>query len=315
MAASETLHFVEIAANLTDRMFDGVYNGKRAHARDMDAVLARAAAAGVVRTIVTAGTLGQAAEALALARTRPDLYCTVGVHPTRGREMAGRAREHVEALHRVVQDGGGKVVAIGECGLDYDRTQFCSREEQEPAFVAQFDLAERTGLPMFLHDRNTGGDFASIVRENRARFSTGVVHSFTGTEEDLQRHLALDLYVGLNGCSLKTAENVAVAKKVPLDRLMLETDAPYCGIRTTHAGFKDIVSTWPAKDKKKWVEDACVKGRSEPCHIRQVCEVIAAARGIEPTEVARAAFNNTFKVFFPSEVEGPSPYDLSINAV
>lgn len=315
MASSEKLHFVEIAANLTDGMFSGVYNGRRAHEPDLDAVLSRAAAAGVVRTVVTAGTLSQAAEALALARTRPGLYCTVGVHPTRGGEMAGREKEHVEALCSVVREGAGKVVAVGECGLDYDRTQFCEKEQQIPAFVAQFELAERTGLPMFLHDRNTEGDFSRVVRENRGRFSTGVVHSFTGTEEDLKRHLALDLYVGLNGCSLKTPENVAVAKQVPLDRLMLETDAPYCGIRTTHAGFKDVVSTWPAKDKKKWAADACVKGRSEPCHIRQVCEVIAAARGIEPAEVARAAFNNTFKVFFASEVEGPSPYDLSINAL
>jgi TatD DNase family protein len=313
--ASEKLHFLEIAANLTDSMFSGVYHGRRSHAPDLDVVLARALDAGVVRTMVTAGTLAQSIDALALARTRADLFCTVGVHPTRGGEMAGRVAEHVDALLRVVEGGRGKVVAVGECGLDYDRTQFCSREDQKPAFVAQFELAERTGLPMFLHDRNTGGEFARVVREHRGRFSTGVVHSFTGTAEDLQRHLALDLYVGLNGCSLKTPENVAVAKMVPLDRLMLETDAPYCGIRATHAGFGDVLSTWPARDKKKWAADACVKGRSEPCHIRQVCEVVAAARGIEQTEVARAAFNNAVKVFFPSEVEGPSPYDLSVNAV
>lgn len=313
--ASERLLFVEIAANLTDGMFNGEYNGRRVHDPDLIHVLDRARAAGVARTMVTAGTLSQSREALAMARAHQSLYSTVGVHPTRSCEMTGRAAEHVQALMAVVEDGKDKVVAIGECGLDYDRLHFCSKEEQVPAFVAQFDLAERTRLPLFLHDRNTDGEFARIVRENRSRFTTGVVHSFTGTAEDLQRHLSLDLYVGLNGCSLKTAENVAVSKEVPLDRLMLETDAPYCGIRTTHAGFKDIVSTWEAKDKKKWSPDCVVKGRTEPCHIRQVCEVIAAARGIEPSEVARAAYNNSFKVFFPSEVEGPSPYDLSIDAI
>jgi TatD DNase family protein len=316
MAGSEKLHFVEIAANLTDDMFRGTYNGRPAHEPDLDAVLARAQAAGVVRTIVTAGTVAQSREALELARARPCLYSTVGVHPTRGGELAGAAAAaRLDALLRLAEEGGPKVVAIGECGLDYDRAHFCSREVQVPSFVAQFALAERTGLPLFLHDRNTGGEFARVVREHRSRFSTGVVHSFTGTVEDLRRHLALDLYIGLNGCSLKTPENVEAAKQVPLDRLMLETDAPYCGIRTTHAGFKDVVSTWPAKDKKKWSADACVKGRTEPCHIRQVCEVVAAARGIDAADVARAAFNNAFKVFFPSEVEGPSPYDLSAGAV
>jgi TatD DNase family protein len=71
-------------------------------------------------------------------------------------------------------------------------------------FPPHFELAERTGLPMYLHSRSTGGDFNRIIRENRHRFSGGVVHSFTGTAEELQEILALDLYVGINGCSLKT---------------------------------------------------------------------------------------------------------------
>jgi TatD DNase family protein len=89
---------------------------------------------------------------------------------------------------------------------------------------------------------------------------------------------------------------------------------PRSGIRSTHAGFHAVHSTWPAKDKKKWSVESTVKGRTEPCHIRQVCEVVAAARRDDPADVARAAFNNSFKVFWPSEVEGPSPYDLSVNA-
>lgn len=309
------LQFVEIGANLTDDMYHGRYNGRSVHEPDIGHVMARAQAAGVVRTMVTAGTLAQSREALELARTRPDMFSTVGVHPTRGREMTGRQQQHIEDLLKIAETGKDKIVAIGEFGLDYDRLQFCSVEEQKPAFIAQFRLAEQTGLPLFLHDRNTGGDFAEIVHANRSRFKTGVVHSFTGTHEDLSRYLSLDLYIGLNGCSLKTQENIEVAKTVPLDRLMLETDGPYCGIRSTHAGFSSIASIWPAKDKKKWDPNACVKGRTEPCHIRQVCEVIAAARGITTDEVARAAFNNSFNVFWPSEVEGPSPYDLSVNAV
>lgn len=221
------MHFVEIAANLTDGMFAGKYNGRQVHPPDVDAVLDRAQAAGVVRTIVTAGSLEQSREALSLAESRPNLFCTVGVHPTRAGEMVGKLEQHVADLMQVIQERPSRVVAVGECGLDYDRTHFCSVEDQKPGFVAQFEIAEQTGLPLFLHDRNTRGDFAKILRENRSRFSKGVVHSFTGTLEDLQTYLSLDLYIGLNGCSLKTRENMDVVKEVPLERLMLETDAPY----------------------------------------------------------------------------------------
>ena len=101
-------------------------------------------------------------------------------------------------------------------------------------FPFHFDLAEKYNLPMYLHSRSTEGDFARIVKENRSKFSTGVVHSFTGDEQELQELLDLDLYIGINGCSMKTKENCEIVKKVPLDRIMLETDCPYCEIRNSH---------------------------------------------------------------------------------
>jgi TatD DNase family protein len=350
--ASSRLHFVEIAANLTDDMFSGAYNRRPAvHPSDLSSVLQRACDAGVVRTVVTAGTLSQAREALKLVRTRPELYCTVGVHPTRAREMSGEGVdgvEYLQGLKSVIEEGKEKVVAVGELGLDYDRLGFCSVEEQKSALTMQLQGLEHVKLPLFLHDRNTGGDFARMMKENRHRFKSGVVHSFTGTKEELQAYIDLDLYIGINGyvlaiafvrsidmhplsctvadviaseiptnnrCSLKTQANISVAKAVPLDRLMLETDAPYCGIRKTHAGYSSIESHWKAVDKKKHSSDFCVRGRSEPCHIRQVCEVLAAARGCPQADVARAAFNNSFRLFWPDECEGPSPYDISVDAV
>jgi len=81
---------------------------------------------------------------------------------------------------------------------------------------------------MYLHNRNTGSDFYDIVRKNRDRFSTGVVHSFTGGVEEVKQIVELDLYIGINGCSFKTQENLETLKAIPLDRIMLETDAPYC---------------------------------------------------------------------------------------
>ena len=87
---------------------------------------------------------------------------------------------------------------------------------------------------MYLHNRNTGQDFFDLVQKNRSKFGKGVVHSFTGTEDELKKILELDLFVGINGCSLKSKENIEVLKQVPLDKLMLETDSPYCEIRNTH---------------------------------------------------------------------------------
>lgn len=311
------MHFIEIAANLTDDMFKGMYNGSQRHPPDLDLVMSRARSAGVVKTIVTAGTLSQAEQALDLVQADPSLFCTVGVHPTRASEMGSDPVAYCDKLLKVIQQGGRKVVAVGECGLDYDRTRFCSEEQQLPGFMAQFVLAEKTRLPMFLHNRNTRGDFYRLVKENRSRFTKGVVHSFTGTREEMEALVDLDLYIGVNGCSLKTEANLQVAKAIPLDKLMLETDCPYCEIRNSHAGSSFIKSRWDAKDKKKYSAEAMVKGRSEPCQIRQVCEVLSASKSIPEEDIARAAFNNSMRVFFPEEAEnmGSSPYDLSIGAV
>jgi TatD DNase family protein len=110
----------------------------------------------------------------------------------------------------------------------------------------------------------------------------GVVHSFSDDAESRDRILAeTEFYIGVNGCSLKTEENLKVAAGIPLSRLMLETDCPWCEIKATHAGYKMIQTTFETKkDPKKWEEGFCVKNRSEPCHIVQVAEVMAKIKGL-----------------------------------
>lgn len=312
------MEFIDIGANLLDPMYSGCYHGSDtpAHPPDLSAVLDRAWAAGLRRIILTAGNLEESRAALALARTHERLSSTVGVHPTRCGEIEAYPEgsdAYMAALQGVINDGmtDGKVVAVGECGLDYERLQFCDAATQRRWFEAQFALASASGLPMFLHLRGgseggpAAGDFLEIVRRQRDAFPAGVVHSFDGTQEEMTAILEVDkLHIGLNGCSLKTEANLAVASAVPADRLHLETDAPWCDIRASHAGSGFVKTKMAAKDKKKHDMGALVKGRNEPCNIRQVFEVVAGARGISDPEgeeamaLAAQVLRNTESVYF-----------------
>ncbi|KAF9088422.1 TatD DNase [Mortierella sp. GBA35] len=282
---------------------------------DLAQVLRRSRAAGVSRLVVTAGNLKMCRQALELVKDYDDMYVTIGCHPRNAAEFdrfRGGPDAYVETLKAFLQNPANKkkIVAIGECGLDYDRLFFCPKETQLKHFHRHFELAEMTGLPMFLHDRNTGGDFARIITENRKRFNDGIVHSFTGTQEDLKTYIDLGLYISLNGCSLKTEGNLKAAAKVPLDRLLIETDGPWCEIRPTHASFKHLKMTKEQQDlykpraanKERFEFGNMVKGRNEPCTIGQVLLVLADLHGMDPEKLAEICYENSLRVYFPEEV-------------
>nr|KYP56958.1 Putative deoxyribonuclease TATDN1 [Cajanus cajan] len=293
------IRMIDIAVNFTDGMFMGIYHGKQCHVSDIATVLNRAWAAGVQRIIVMCGSLEESREALAIAETDGRLFCTVGVHPTRCKEFeeSGDPEKHFQALLSLAKEGiqKGKVVAIGECGLDYDRLHFCPVEIQKKYFEKQFELAYITKLPMFLHMRAAATDFCEIMEKNKDRFTAGVTHSFTGSLDDCIKLLSFDkMYIGINGCSLKTTENIDVVKSIPVERMMIETDSPYCEIKNTHAGIGFVKSTWPSKKKEKYDQESIVKGRNEPCLVRQVLEVVAGCKGIDDVgNLSRTLYNNT----------------------
>ncbi|KAK2607371.1 hypothetical protein N8I77_006048 [Diaporthe amygdali] len=165
----------------------------------------------------------------------------------------------ISDLRRLVEDARGpgpqqQLVAFGEFGLDYDRLHYCPRSLQLHSFRAQLSLAASLSpqLPLFLHSRAAHGDFVACLKaafgERLERLEKGgVVHSFTGTVEEMRELMDLGLYIGLNGCSFKTAENCEVVRAVRLDRLMIETDGPWCEVRPTHEGWKYLVEI----DKKE----------------------------------------------------------------
>ncbi|CAI5734628.1 unnamed protein product [Hyaloperonospora brassicae] len=302
---------IDIGANLTDAVFHGLYRGKQQHESDLPTVLARAKAYGVEKIIITGGSLDESREAVRLARDAasdafPRLFATVGVHPTRCNEFEADGRTpdaYFAELLALCEHGTkeGIVVAIGECGLDYDRLEFCDKATQLKYFEKQFQLAEQTKLPLFLHNRNTRGEFYDLMLKNRSRFSNGVVHSFTGGKDEMVRLVKLGLYIGVNGCSLKTEENLDCVKAIPLERLMIETDAPWCDIRPTHAGHCYVETSWQSKKADKYKPDCLVKGRNEPCTLIQILEILSRIRCESREDIAVNAFRNAERVFFNTE--------------
>ncbi|RCH91338.1 TatD DNase [Rhizopus azygosporus] len=305
------MRFIDIGANLTDPMFRGIYRGKQAHADDFLQVIHRAKQAGVQKLFITGTNLSESKEAIEYIESNPKeegfLYTTVGCHPTRSNEFEehpGGPDDYYNKLAELTQHKS--VIAIGECGLDYDRLFFCPKHVQKKYFERQFDLAEKTRLPMFLHNRNTGNDFFDLVKANRHRFTTGIVHSFTGSMEEMKKLVELDLYIGVNGCSLKTEENLQVVKEIPEDKLVIETDAPWCDIRPTHASFKHLQNvpkeemalySPPSKKKERFEMGYMVKSRNEPCTVGLVLHAVAAIRNANPNELSEKVWENTYKAF------------------
>ena len=137
-----------------------------------------------------------------------------------------------------------------------------------------------------------------MIKENRNKFVDGVVHSFTESESELNRYLELGLFIGVNGASFKTKENLEVVKKIPLDKLMIETDAPYCEIKSSSAAFKLVETKFEVRAKKEKMKKGIMcKDRNEPCSIIQVLEVLAKLKGVNKEELAKMCYDNTIKFF------------------
>lgn len=265
---------VDIGTNLTNKRF-------RADRRKM---LERAHAAGVTRIVATGVSVQGSREALTLAselaaeRARavsqgaltPDLpavYFTAGIHPHHGAECGPLALSTLRELH-----ASPLCVAVGECGLDYNRN-FSPPKAQRSAFAAQLALAAELRRPVFLHEREAHADFVSILKDYRGALSGGVVHCFTSDRTALESYLELDLHIGITGWIADERRGrhlIELVRQIPADRLMIETDAPYIFPRNMPAHRQP-------KDK-----------RNEAAFLPYVLRAVAAARGESEADVARS---------------------------
>jgi TatD DNase family protein len=256
---------VDIGANLTHESFRA----------DFDAVLARARDHGVAQIVVTGASAGGSRAALELARSHPGfLFATTGVHPHHAHEVDDAA----EALLRELA-AAPEVRAIGETGLDYFRN-FSPHAAQVAAFERQLGIAIDTGKPLFLHQRDAHADFIGCLDNVRDRIGQAVVHCFTGEREELVAYLDRGFHIGITGwiCDERRGQHLReLARLIPADRLMIETDAPYLLPRDLK----------PKPSHR----------RNEPMYLAHVCAAVAAACG-EAVEVTAAATVATARAFF-----------------
>jgi TatD DNase family protein len=330
---------IDIGTNLLDSMYSGNYHhsSRQYHQPDHENVLRRAFASGVDRIIITSGTASDTVKIVELINKfssnfvdenkatehsdqthYPKLYTTVGYHPTNTRQLhktlTSTSIEERDAVYKEIlailetPHYRKHIVAIGEVGLDYDRFHFSSREEQLTFFPIALRLAVETQLPMFLHDRNTNNELVELIRPHRSRITNIVFHSFTGNRTELQAILDIDGYIGINGCSLKSKEQLELIPEVPLDRLLLETDAPWCGVKRTHASF-GYIKTHFEQCKKEMI---MIKDRNEPGTMIQIAEIVAALKQIPVEELIQQVHENTMKFFWPTtNTKTPDAVSLS----
>lgn len=235
---------------------------------DIGAVIARAHEAGV-RRMVTIGTdLPSSRMAVALAERYTGVYAAVGVHPHQAKTWDEAALTELEQLAR-----HAKVVAIGEIGLDFYR-DWSPRQAQAHAFEAQLGLARRLGLPVIIHDREAHEAVLATLQAHAP--VRGVLHSFSGDAQVAEAALALGLHLGFSGpVTFPKADALRqVVAQTPLERLLVETDAPYLAPQA-HRGR-----------------------RNEPAYVRYVAEEVAAVKGLPFEVVAAQTTANAEALFF-----------------
>lgn len=303
-----------MAVTATAAEYAGVYRGKQYHPRDIDGVLDRASRAGVEKVLLTGMSLPDVPFDLSLAsKRREQCRITVGVHPYHAGEAVAGGEAYAEDLastiSKTLREEPDAIGAFGELGLDYDHLDRASKLDQMATFTCQLDMIVFNGweLPLFLHCRAAFDDFITILGMymDKLPLRAGLVHSFVGTAAQMQQLVSLGLHVSVNGFSFRDRESLEMVRAIPLDKLQIETDAPWGEIQASSEVAKAYVKNatewlWGAKKRGKWEEGSMVKERNESCTMERVAMVVAGLKGISVEEVAEHAWRNSTDMFFGS---------------
>jgi TatD DNase family protein len=247
-------------------------------ANELDAVVARARAAGVERMVTISTRVRRQPDLLAIADRYPDVFCSVGTHPHYAHEELD-----VTAADLAAHSRAAKVVALGEAGLDYHYDN-SPRDAQERGFRTHIAAARETGLPLVIHSRDADDDTARILEEEMGKGAfTAVLHCFTSGRDLARRAVALGHYISFTGIlTFKNSDTLrAIAAELPPDRILVETDAPYLA---------------PGKLRGK---------RNEPAYVIETAKVLAETRGVSFDDIARQTTANFYRLFH--KVPRPAP--------
>lgn len=237
---------------------------------DTEDVLQRARAAGVSRMTVIGTRAADSEAAVQLSEDEEGVFCAVGIHPNDVDEVDEKEWDRIQSLVE-----SGKVSAIGETGLDWFRT-VASKENQQLFFDRHINLAQATELPLVIHTRNSIRDVLdTLVKATQQKPITGVLHAFSGTAEEVAEAIELGFFIGFAGMvTFRSAESLReVAKTVPLDRLLIETDSPF-------------LSPEPLRGR-----------RNEPSHVVHTARCLANIRGETLESLAAATTANACCLF------------------
>ncbi len=250
---------IDTHCHLQDKRFAG----------DLEAVLDRAQEAGVAYVLVVGSDLATSREACELAQKYPQLFAIVGVHPHDSKDADRATFDEIRKL--AAQE---RVVALGEMGLDY-HYDFSPRKIQQRVFRYQIGLARELGLPIVIHDREAHADTMAILKEEKAEEVGGVLHCYSGSWEMARECIKMGFYISIAGpVTFANAKKlVQVVENLPLEHLLVETDAPY-------------LTPVPHRGK-----------RNEPAYVRHVAEAIARIKGIAVEEVEEQTTANAIKLF------------------
>lgn len=237
---------------------------------DIEDVLARARAAGVSRMTVVGTRAADSEAAVRLSEKEEGVFCAAGIHPNDADDVDEEEWSRVRSLI-----DSGKVIAVGETGLDWFR-DVASRESQTSFFERHIALSQSAGLPLIIHTRDSIRDVLDILTKAvKDGPTTGVLHAFSGTADEAAEAIELGFYIGFAGmATFRSAESLRqVAKTVPLDRLLVETDSPF-------------LSPEPLRGK-----------RNEPSHVVHTARCLANIRGESIEVFAAATTANACRLF------------------